>query len=37
MIRVLYDYGIDVSDRCYAVGKIITNKKTRNDGTVVEY
>lgn len=37
MIRVIDNYGIDVSDRCYAVGKIIINKKTRNDGTVVEY
>lgn len=37
MIRVIYDYGIDVSDHCYAVGKIIANKKTRNDGTVVTY
>lgn len=37
MIRVIDNYGIDVSDHCYAVGKIITTKKTGKDGTVVEY
>ena len=37
MIRVIGNYGIDVSDHCYAVGKIITPKKTCKDGTVVEY
>lgn len=37
MIRVIDNYGIDVSDHCYAVGKIITTKKTGRDGTVIEY
>lgn len=37
MIRVIDNYGIDVSDHCYAVGKIITTKKTGKDGAVVEY
>lgn len=37
MIRVIDNYGIDVSEHCYAVGKIITTKKTGKDGAVIEY
>lgn len=37
MIRAIDDYGIDVFEHCYAVGKIVTSKKSRKDGTIDEY
>ena len=38
MIRILGKYGIDVSDRCYSVGKICTttDKKTGNQVEVLQ-